>query len=66
MKKYTAIYHTNLMKGIQFHFRAKDLGWAVIHCSLRLNSFPDIVIIENGLFGYGNRGKVVWMKGDKV
>lgn len=63
MKEYTAIYHTEEMKGIQYSFKAKNLKTAIDYCKYRLPAYPDIVIVENGFFGRANRGKVVWMNG---
>lgn len=63
MTKYTAIYHTEVMKGIQYSFKAKNLNTAIDYCKYRLPAYPNIVIVENGFFGWGNRGKVVWTNG---
>lgn len=63
MKEYTAIYHTEGMKGIQYSFKAKNLNVAIDYAKYRLSAYPDIVIIENTLLSRANRGKVVWANG---
>lgn len=66
MKGYTAIYHTDAMKGIQYSFKAKNLNIAIDYCKYKLSAYPDIVIVENNFIGRANRGKVVWANGFPV
>ena len=66
MKEYTAIYHTEGMKGIQYSFKAKNLNVAIDYCKYRLSAYPDIVIVENTFLGRASKGRVVWMNGFPV
>lgn len=63
MKEYTAIYHTEGMKGIQYSFKAKNLNVAIDYCKYRLSAYPNIVIVENTLLSRANRGRLVWANG---
>lgn len=67
MKEFTAVYSTEVIKGIQYSFKAEDIDSAILFAKGKFNAFPNIAIIENADFsGKANEGRLVFLNGEKV
>lgn len=69
MKKYTAIYSTESLKGIRYSFESETLEKAIEFCSTKFNQYPNIAIVENNhdfIDNSSNEGILVFLNGDVV
>lgn len=69
MKKYTAIYSTESLKGIHYSFESETLEDAIEFCSTKFSQYPNIAIMENNhdfIGKSGNEGVLVFLNGEVI
>lgn len=69
MKKYTAIYSTETLKGIHYSFESETLEDAIEYCSQKFDQYPNIAIVENNhdfIDKSGNEGILVYLNGEVI
>lgn len=69
MKKYTAIYSTESLKGIHYSFESENIEKAIEFCSIKFIQYPNIAIMENNhdfIDKSGNEGVLIFLNGEVI